>query len=833
MPENLRALDIPLEEFLRPFFDAGDTVCLRVFDDKKTGTFQGMKLECEAGKIGGLADTLHRHNAQGRGIYFVINHGGHEDTNITRINAQFVECDDLPIEEQLARIDSFPLPPSMVVRTRKSLHTYWLMQGARVEDFRRVQKKLVAHFGGDPACVNESRVFRLPGFNHCKGEPVPVVCVRFNPERRYTQAQLEEVLPALLEEERAADPPPKGTRHGLTLVGKRCLFIQHCEQNAKTLSEADWYAMISNLAVFEGGEAAIHALSKAYPKYSREETRRKISHFLRSGTKPMTCAKIAEAGFRCPRVEGDECGCKSPAALCFRSMSIEELRELLAATPVSQAVVDDLGTARAFVAGYLYNVERVLAEAFITYEIKEHFGFKAGDMKGLVMLHREIHKRYLDYKETKREAMEEEIPAWYDPTDRGGLRFVSGILADHMAKTIDAFYGAGSFYFYENGVYVMKDELDAWARVRGFMLPRYANMMAISDAGGQWRMLVRKPVREINCNPFIINVQNGLYNLLDGGFTEHTPAYISTVRICAQYDENARYPLFLEFLAGILQASEIFLLQEIFGYFLIPISKAQKAFVFVGAANAGKSTLLSIVQEVLLGIENVSNIPWQSLSDRFKTAELFGKLANIFADLPSKSVDDNGMFKALTGEDYISAERKNRDPFSFRPYARLLFSYNEIPRNYGDRSEGFYRRLIILRFNKSVPADRRDPNLKEKLAVERDGIFMWALEGLKRLMANGYQFSETEQTRAELTRYRIESNSALQFVESCCVIEAGAACNREDLFSAYREFCHNNGLRPMSHGNFNKDVEGVSEEVTRGLEKISRRKIWAGIRLDA
>jgi len=126
-------------------------------------------------------------------------------------------------------------------------------------------------------------------------------------------------------------------------------------------------------------------------------------------------------------------------------------------------------------------------------------------------------------------------------------------------------------------------------------------------------------------------------------------------------------------------------MQEIFGYLLIPVNKAQKSFVFVGAPNTGKSTLLSVAQEILLGSENVSKIPWQSLGDRFNKAELFGKLANIFADLPSKNIDDNGMFKALTGEDYITGERKNKDPFSFRPYARLLFSCNEIPRNYGAR----------------------------------------------------------------------------------------------------------------------------------------------------
>jgi putative DNA primase/helicase len=190
------------------------------------------------------------------------------------------------------------------------------------------------------------------------------------------------------------------------------------------------------------------------------------------------------------------------------------------------------------------------------------------------------------------------------------------------------------------------------------------------------------------------------------------------------------------------------------------------------------------------------------------------------------------MFKALTGEDYISAERKNRDPFSFRPYARLLFSCNEIPRNYGDRSDGFYRRLIIIRFDKSVPADKRDPNLRERLAVERDGILRWSLEGLKRLMANSYQFSETERTRAELQRYKVESNSALSFVEECCVMKQGVECLRDELFLAYREYCNMNGLKPMSQANFNKEIESMDKGVARGLDRVSRRKIWSGIRLE-
>jgi putative DNA primase/helicase len=262
---------------------------------------------------------------------------------------------------------------------------------------------------------------------------------------------------------------------------------------------------------------------------------------------------------------------------------------------------------------------------------------------------------------------------------------------------------------------------------------------------------------------------------------------------------------------------------------LIPINKAQKSFVFVGAPNAGKSTLLSVAQDILLGSENVSNIPWQNLADRFNKAELFGKLANIFADLPSKSIDDNGMFKALTGEDYITAERKNKDPFSFRPYARLLFSCNDIPRNYGDTSDGFYRRLIIIRFDHSIPKEERDPNLRERLAVERDGILMWALAGLKRLIDSSYVFSETDRTRSELRRYKVESNSVLSFVEEFCEVAESKVVVRDDLFTRYKEYCNNAGLRPVSQANFNKEIETSCTGVQRSRDRVSKRRTWLGI----
>lgn len=826
-----KALNIPLEEFLRPFFDPAEKVCLRIFDDKKTGTFKGAKLETAAGKIAALADTLHKHNEKNRGIYFVVNFGGHEDTEITRINAQFMECDELSLEEQLRQIEEFPLEPSLIVKTRKSLHTYWLVKDGDVAAFRRVQKRLAVQFHGDKTCVNESRVLRLPGFYHCKEEPVMVECIHFRPELRYTQTELETALPVVTNEPTGMEPATvKGSRKGLMLVQRRCAFIQHCRNNAASLSEHDWYAMITNLSVFEGGDQVIHQYSAAYPKYKAAETQDKIDHFLASGTKPMTCRTIAEKGFNCPKLATGECGCKAPAALCFQAPTVEELREALSVQPVGASAVESMAVARDFVKDYLYNIEPVVAATFLEYELREHFGIKTGAAKNLVSYHRELYKEYRQHKETRREAEGAELPDWYEPTERGGLRFISGLLANHLAEQVNAFYGAGSYFRYEGGVYRPSEDMWAAAKVREHMLPRYASMQAINDTVGQWRMLIQKPVREINCNAFILNLQNGLYNALDDSFKAHTPDYISTVQIGASYEPGAACPRFAEFLQSMIHEEEIPLMQEIFGYLLVPVNKAQKSFVFVGAPNAGKSTLLSVAQEILLGADNVSNIPWQGLGDRFNKAELFGKLANIFADLPSRSIDDNGMFKALTGEDFITAERKNKDPFSFRPYARLLFSCNEIPRNYGDRSDGFYRRLLIIRFDHSVPKAQRDPNLREKLIVERNGILMWAIGGLKRLIANGYTFTETEATQAELRRYKVESNSALLFVDECCELNEEAEYPREDLFQQYRDYCNKNGLKSMSQANFNKDVESISPSITRKTDRLGKRRVWRGLR---
>lgn len=821
-------MNIQAEDVLNALFNPNEKVCLRVFADRKGDPFSGQKYSCEAAKFNDYKDTLKKHNEANRGIFYVVNLGGDNDKDIIRINAQFVEMDEGTFEEQQAKIDAFALPPSMIIRTRKSLHTYWFMKDAKVEKFRVIQKGLVKHFHGDPACVNESRVMRLPGFNHCKQEPVEVVCISFHPERKYTQEQLEEILPI---EEEAVTEVKKGTEKGLNIVQHGCDFIKYCKEHAAELSEHDWYAMISNLAVFDGGDRLIHELSTPYPGYSESVTNKKINHFIESSTKPMTCAVIAEKGFKCPRLEDGSCSCKAPAALCYQPMSVTGLRDIISGLTAAGDVVVDMQTAIEFVEEYLYNVDPATAGTIINYELKKVFkDFKAAELKSLISRQKQLAKDYQSGQKARQNKLEvSDFQEWYVSTEKG-LKFMPGVLAEHMAESENVFYAAETYYVYRNGVYVEMPELEAQKLIRDKMISTETKMNQITDAEHQWRILVQKDLRELNANPFIINLKNGLYNLQEDKLVEHTPDYYSTVQLNASYDPKAQCPRFKQYLKEVLDADQIPLIQEMLGYFLVPITRAQKCFVIVGEGGAGKSQLLLVLNQVLLGSENVSNVSWQALNERFKTAELFGKLANIFADLPTKNIDDNGIFKALVGEDYLTVEKKNKNPFSFQSKARLLFSCNTIPRNLGDKSEGFYRRLILIRFDHAVPEDIKDPNLLEKLRNEADGIFLFALEGLRRLIGNNYKFSVTERNNRELEQYREESDNVLSFVGECCELGEGFDYGSTELYNAYKGFCDDSGVKPYSQKNFVKQLMANFPGLERGVDKLGKRRIITGLR---
>ncbi|MBC3899419.1 hypothetical protein GH811_07300 [Acetobacterium malicum] len=741
---------------------------LRTFCDQGRGP--GQNVTVAAGDTDGLARLLAElarvNQSERRGVFFVVNGGGHKDAEITRVTAHFVEADALPLATQWDNLMTFPLPPSIVVRTRKSLHGYWLMKASdqstdpHLANFRAVQKQLAAHFSGDPVIANLSRVMRLPGFDHHKAEPLAVVCLLFEPQRRYTQTELAaalakrhpddpriavaaaepEVKPAPAKTAAATDLAHSLADFDLAKLLRSCDFIRYCQEQAATLPEPLWYPMITNLADLPGGEAAIQRLSAPHPGYSFTATAAKIAQYRQSGTAPFTCETIQAWGFGCPRL--GHCPARQPR---------------------------DLGRLP--------------------------------------------------------------LPPWYTKT-KTGLRLIPGVLANALAANKHIIYSRQCYYQYLDGVYKKVDELHCKRIVRKYLRADHVEMHQINDVHNQWTIEILKSTERLNVNKGIINLKNGLYQLDGQQLRPHDPQLLSTIQLAARYDAQARAPRFAAFLNDCLDPATQLLVQELCGYLLVPETRAQKAFVLVGEGGAGKSTLLAVIQEVLLGPANVSNISWQNLGETFLTAELDGRLANIFADLPSRSIADSSLFKSITGEDWLTAQRKNKDPHAFKTTARLVFSCNSIPQNIGDRSEAFYRRLVIVPFAPPRPAAQRDLHLKDKLAGEASGILNWALEGLMRLIDNGYRFSESAASRTALDRYRVAGSSVLSFVEDCCVLEDRRQVSAAQLYHAYQQYSGGSGLRPVSQKRFWMELKESFGMVEKMKDSLSRRSIYVGIDLE-
>jgi uncharacterized protein (DUF927 family) len=330
----MEAINLTAAEFLSAFFAPEDTVCFRVFSDRKDEEpdYKGNKYAEKLKDVDSLLPVLNQHNERNRGVFFMINSGagtsgaGHTDNDITRINAQFVENDTLSFNEQMARLEAFPLPPSVIVKTQKSLHAYWLVNDADVSRFREIQLRLVKQFDGDSMCQNESRVMRLSGFLHCKSDPVMVECVKFDTLLRYTQDELAAHLPE--SDIPAVDDANRSDVKGVVGDGQRiidkCTFCRYCRDNAAKLSEPEWYAMVTNIAPARDGVAMVHEISKPYPKYKKAETDEKIRHAL-AENKPHTCEYIkGRLGFK----NCTNCDVKSPVVHCVLTMA-EQADELL------------------------------------------------------------------------------------------------------------------------------------------------------------------------------------------------------------------------------------------------------------------------------------------------------------------------------------------------------------------------------------------------------------------------------------------------------------------------------------------------------------------------
>lgn len=222
---------------------------------------------------------------------------------------------------------------------------------------------------------------------------------------------------------------------------------------------------------------------------------------------------------------------------------------------------------------------------------------------------------------------------------------------------------------------------------------------------------------EFDNDPLILNLKNGILTLRTFEFQWHSADRLSLVQLPVKYDAAATCPAILKFLSEVPYPEDLLIVQEYVGYCLWKDYPNAKVLLLVGDGENGKSTLIALV-ESLLGRKNISSRGLQELEmNRFAKADLYGKLANLYADLPDTALGSTGTFKMLTGGDPITAEHKFTASFNFTNYSKLIFSANKVPEAFEDTT-GFFRRWAIVTFPNSFSGDKADKNLLQRLTTE-------------------------------------------------------------------------------------------------------------------
>ncbi len=318
-----------------------------------------------------------------------------------------------------------------------------------------------------------------------------------------------------------------------------------------------------------------------------------------------------------------------------------------------------------------------------------------------------------------------------------------------------------------------------------------------------------------NSSKYLINCINGVLNLNsffnnDYRIFEHSTNYRFINCINASYFEkfnisNSNFERFIYTVTG-GSIELINLIQEVLGYAFSTLNNAKKAFLLYGESNSGKSVLLNVISTIC-GENNVSNIPLQNLSKENYVAELYGKLINIFSELPDKGIDDTGMFKALVSEtDKIIARKLFKNPFSFYNKCKLFFATNNLPEIKSVSTKdntAFFNRLIIIPFKYSVPENLQDKDLVHKLIYEKDLIFSWAIDGLIRYISNGYKFTECSESNFILNHYSKNSNFILSFINEKCLFDNNSYVHFDKLIESLINYCNENFIDMPS----NKDKQ--------------------------
>ena len=344
-----------------------------------------------------------------------------------------------------------------------------------------------------------------------------------------------------------------------------------------------------------------------------------------------------------------------------------------------------------------------------------------------------------------------------------------------------------------------------------------------------------------------IAVENGIFDLTEKKLLPFSSEEVFFNKLPVPYNESADCPLIKKHLKDVLEnEDDVPILQELFGYLLYRNHSIEKAFMFCGSGRNGKGKTLELMKR-FIGAENCCNIPLQQIDrDTFALGEFHNKLANLGGDISSKSLEETGTFKNLTGRDLLSAARKFKIRVHFVNFSKQIFCANELPRTY-DTTPAFFNRWVLLNFPFTFISEKElnmmnnpenngyklaDKNQVDKITnkEELSGLLNWAIKGLERLLKQG-DFSYSKTIIEVKKRWMRMSDSVAAFIMDKIEESWGNDILKKDFRREYSLYCKEHKLKMVSDKSM-KSTLALSLGI--GDDRISvdgkQQSVWQGIK---
>ncbi|NFE96156.1 phage/plasmid primase, P4 family [Clostridium botulinum] len=402
---------------------------------------------------------------------------------------------------------------------------------------------------------------------------------------------------------------------------------------------------------------------------------------------------------------------------------------------------------------------------------------------------------------------------WYNVSKNGNITLNRNRLAHHLSlqwNYIVASNGLGNgiFHMYKDGAYMPIHRLEPY--IRPYIYIDYKTPDSIRSIADGLRQIESVDFEELHGDENIINLKNGLYNIKTNELLAHNKKYISSTQLNCNYSDNphngGKWDKYIYDLTEGNKESILFL-QEVAGVILSNIKgyRLKSIVGLQGKGDSGKTQFFNVLGS-MLGDDLVGTASLQKLSNaQFIGSAIYGKRIVFDGDLPSDPLTNVDVIKKLSGGDKLSIEFKGINSFNYRFSGIIVFACNDMPYLGNDKGEHFYNRFNILQCNNVISKEEQNPFIADEIFdEEKEYVFLWALEGLKRVINNGYKFTETNVISNVRENVKNEQDSVRAFIVNNYDVtnDHEDKINFSDLFRKYELFCDIEGYNHCKRKSF-------------------------------